>query len=612
MRRVDAGVDDRNGDANPFITTDERHDHSEWRGVDGEPAHYVAAADAHAIIPGVRQLFNGIGAGAGLKPGPIAMASRGGARFVIETGYDASSWSGSVRRRNLTVSAEGGVTLSATPVWEAQALLDGADGKPPVPRQLFTLSTDADGRSKTVPFDWNSLLPEQRALLDTATRDGPADGRGAVRLAWLRGARDRDGADGLRRRISVLGDIVHSTPLIVGAPSPSVHGEGYGNFLARYKSRHGVAYVGANDGMLHAFDVADGTELFGYVPNALIAELARLTMPAYRHRPYVDASAGQGEATVGGRWRSVLASGMGMGARGLFALDITNPAAFGSGLGALWEFTAADDAAIGHVMAPPQIARLRNGVRDGKPLYRYFVVVSSGINPANADGTGALFLLALDKAATDKWRIGVNYFKIGTLGGASASASAPVNALSPPVLAIDADGSARHAYAGDLHGRLWRFSFGSKLSGGNLSVPLFVARDSAGAAQPISHAPALVFAPGGGYLVLAGTGKYMEQTDTLPASFTPQSFYAIHDSLADPVTSIGGRAALAPRTLSGTGPYIVRGAPLVYAGAEAKQGWYVDFPNTAIDGERLAGPATARSGTTSASRRDSSSRRAAA
>ena len=58
----------------------------------------------------------------------------------------------------------------------------------------------------------------------------------------------------------VLGDINHSTPVIVGPPSndPALWGSAYATFKTAYANRSTVVYVGANDGMLHCFDVNTG------------------------------------------------------------------------------------------------------------------------------------------------------------------------------------------------------------------------------------------------------------------------------------------------------------------------------------------------------------------
>jgi type IV pilus assembly protein PilY1 len=515
------------------------------------------------------------------------------AGYLIESSFEESGWSGRLEQRALAIAAGGVIEIGARPIWEAGALLNATT---PDKRKIYTLVRKPDQSTATVVFQWDSLLRKERAWLDLAPSGEEPDGLGEDRVAFLRGARTREaGQPGgvFRRRAGVLGDSIHSTPLLVGAPSVSGQGAGYDSFHARYKARAGAIYLGANDGMLHAFGATDGAELFAYVPNALLPFLNQLTDPAYRHRPYVDASAGHGEASLSGQWRSVLVSGMGMGARGVFALDISDPATFGAGMGALWEFTEADDAAMGHVGAAPQVAKLKVGMKSGVPQYRYFAVVPTGINNYAPDSGhtgsgGALFLLALDKPASARWKEGVNYYKLD----APAAEPGQANALASPALVTAADGSVRYAYAGDLQGRLWRFDFSGKPP--FASKPIFTARDDQGLRQPITHAPRVVFAPAGGYLVLFGTGKLIEEADLRPANFAQQSFYAVRDTTA---SAAGGRSELAKRTLSGSANYTIKGDEFEYSGAGAKQGWYFDFPQARADGERLAASPVLASGT---------------
>jgi type IV pilus assembly protein PilY1 len=524
-----------------------------------------------------------------------------GAGFLLESGFEQDGWSGRLEMRGLSPGVDGALSLGATPLWEAGALLTGdpvnaLPARPtPQARKIYTQVRKPAQPDTTVAFEWARLGSEERGWLDAAARDGAPDGLGEARVAWLRGERTRETGqpDGVfRRRTSVLGDTIRSTPLLVRAPSASAQGPGYAAFHALYKDRAGAIYLGANDGMLHAFDLRDGVELFAYIPYALLPALNLLADPAYRHHAYVDASPAQGEALLAGQWRSVLVSGMGMGARGVFALDVTDPAAFGAGMGALWEFTEQDDPAIGHVGTAPLIAKLRVGATGGVPQYRYFALVASGVNNygEGADPGGALFLLALDKPAAARWKQGENYYR---LAAAAADPALP-NALGTPAIATAVDGSARYAYAGDLQGTLWRFDFTGKPPFS--AAALFEARDDAGRRQPIAQAPRAVFAPGGGYLVLFGTGKLIEEADLLPAGFAPQSFYAVRDSGAGPIEAVKGRAQLERRLLSGSGSYTVTGAQFDYTGADAKKGWYFDFPEALTDGERLASSPVVASG----------------
>lgn len=120
-----------------------------------------------------------------------------------------------------------------------------------------------------------------------------------------------------------LGDIVNSTPTIVGAPKERfdiLYGDsGYRQFAARWANRRQMAYVGANDGMLHAFNsgyyhrgddpstasvtehgwyttspsdnssgIGLGEEVWGFVPYHLLPQLIWLTKTDYTHVSYVD------------------------------------------------------------------------------------------------------------------------------------------------------------------------------------------------------------------------------------------------------------------------------------------------------------------------------------
>jgi len=138
-----------------------------------------------------------------------------------------------------------------------------------------------------------------------------------------------------------------------GIPAAGVPGAAYQTFRDDAKASTAAVYVGANDGMLHAFDVAAGRELFAYVPASMLPRMNQLTAPGYVHRPYVDGEIGIGAARLGGEWKTILTAGMGGGAQGLFALDISNPADFGGGMGAVLDFTDGDDGDIGNLIGAP-------------------------------------------------------------------------------------------------------------------------------------------------------------------------------------------------------------------------------------------------------------------
>ncbi|WP_202424213.1 pilus assembly protein [Duganella lactea] len=444
----------------------------------------------------------------GKANGPVLLDSGD----LYQAAINIGDWGGHFSRYVLAPGATGGA--SGKLAWDAGAILTGSADSPPMPtpalRQIYTAVIQPDGALDMVPFVWPSLSSAQQALLNAG------GGVGEQRVAYLRGERSLEGAP-FRRRSSVLGDAVHSTPVYNSQPG-----------------KRAAVYLGANDGMLHAFDAITGIELFAYVPDALIAHLHQLSNPAYVHRAYVD-----GPASISG---GTLVSAMGGGATGVFALDVADPARFAEGRGVLWEFTGRDDPLIGNVITPPHIAN----VRVSKDVYRRFAVVANGLNAHD----GALFLLALDKPRGEGWLLNANYYRIKTHPGA----------LSAPVLLNDSDGVLRYGYAGDLDGNLWRFDFSG---GAPWAVDkLFAARDASGKHQPITEMPLLAYGRDGVYMILFGTGQLIETADR--ASTSQQSYYALIDNLHD---VISGRSQLTRRFMDGGDLAMEPGS----------KGWFIDF-----------------------------------
>lgn len=522
--------------------------------------------------------------------GPTLLVAAAGGGDLFQATMDIGDWSGHFERIAL-------LSASPTASWDAGAILTGDSAHAPLPlpaeRRIYTSVVQADGTLSGAPFEWSSLSAAQQALLNQAPPTAAAkpvrtaDGQGELRLAYLRGDRSGEGTL-FRRRGSVLGDSIHGTPVFVGPPAGASPGADYQVFRMRHKARRQVIYLGANDGMLHAFDAGTGNELYAYVPDALMPVLNRLPSKDYVHRAYVDGPAGTADALIAGNWRTVLVSGMGGGAQGVFALDVTDPERLDATT-ALWEFTDRDDPMMGNVTTSPQIAKVRMSMSGGVASYRYFAIVASGLNNyagdghASTAGKGALFLLALDKAGDAPWQLNSNYYRLIT----PIADATLANALSAPVLALDRDGALAYAYAGDLQGNLWRFDFGGPAPWkGAGKAPLFSARDASGKRQPIAQQPMLAYATGGGYMVLFGTGALIERADLLPASFSTQSFYAIHDSLAVPMDAVSGRRQLTERVLTASAGV----ADLLgISGREAEpgsKGWYVDFLRSASSGER--------------------------
>jgi hypothetical protein len=82
------------------------------------------------------------------------------------------------------------------------------------------------------------------------------------------------------KRSWILGAIVNSTPAVVGPPvewkQPTGLATARRQFQERYANRHPIVWVGASDGMLHAFDLVDGAEILALLPPNMLAKQVQL------------------------------------------------------------------------------------------------------------------------------------------------------------------------------------------------------------------------------------------------------------------------------------------------------------------------------------------------
>jgi len=167
-----------------------------------------------------------------------------------------------------------------------------------------------------------------------------------------------------------LGDIYRSTAVVVRQPK--------NEDLATdemVKNREHAVMVGANDGMVHAFNDEDGTELWVYIPRCVLGKLHRLKEG---HEFLVDLDLKAVDVELNGAWSTVLVGGLRQGGNHYFALDITNTT--DSYPEPLWEVT---HAAMGQTWSAPAFGRLHDG--------KHAAFVGGGFDPA--DGIGNSFYI---------------------------------------------------------------------------------------------------------------------------------------------------------------------------------------------------------------------------
>jgi type IV pilus assembly protein PilY1 len=625
---------------NPFKQENGNNNNNVWQDTvrpAGEANSYYLQSSARGILTAFDEIFSRASTQARSIAG-AALQSRNltttGTAFY-QGAFDTANWTGDVISTPLTLDASNNLVVGTTPNWSAAARLT-AMSNPATTRNIVVGRTSTNPNPVATNFVWADIDADLRTNLGKLTPSSTADTLGPDRLSYLRGSNSREGSTFRQRSGKLLGDIVNSGVVHSGAPSTAVLSDAsYTLFRTAYASRTGAVFVGANDGMLHAFNASTGDELFGYIPSWMGPKLAALTSLTYaaNHQSYVDATPTVGEVKIANSstpsasdWKTVLVGGTGAGGRGVYALDVTDPSSF-SASKVMWEFTQLHDSDMGFVVGTPKLVKMRTSDPSAStPTYRWFAAVASGVNNYVNDGQGnfsttgapTIFLLALDKPAGTAWTATgsePNYYKIRLPVNTTLSLTNPTGVVNFQTI-VGPSREVTQLYAGDLHGNMWKLDFSlygstdwniNNLSffktGSGVSTapyPLYIAKSASGTTQPITMAPALAAgtsnSTSAGIIVSFGTGKFMESGDK--NSTAQQSFYSIYDNNSTTADSspvvppaISGRGRLAQGTVNLTAgtvtvPAFTWGRPISDATTTSRAGYYFDFPSS---GEKAIG-----------------------
>lgn len=620
-----------------------------WHAAVNGRGGYYSATNVSELKDGLSTALQSIvssGSSAAAPTSGNVNLSTASSNYVFSTGFCSSKWFGELAR--YTVNATTGARAAA-PDWSQSGagndcIESSGTGLTTTPlldrlsasaRNIYTWSASGGVGTRT-PFEWSSLASTQQgyfkmaaisglsqmcsvgsaclasgAQVDSA-KAGAVGAGGANLVAYLRGERGNEGIANTAYyfpRTHVLGDTVDAQPVYVGPPSQRYADTGYAAYKSSQASRQAMVYLGANDGMLHAFRADTGVESWAYIPSLLLPRLYQLADKKYatRHRFFVNGASTAADIHDGSGWRTILVGGLGAGGRGFYALDVSDPAS----PQVLWEFSHDSsldaayvrDADLGYSYGAPIVTKLSDGT--------WVVLLSSGYNNISpGSGHGVMWVLnAKTGAVIRKLDTGVGSTTGGSVPAGCAAAPCPSGLARLSAWSDSASNNvATYVYGGDLLGNLWRFDLRTLTpSGGSAGVQLMATlADAAGLRQPVTTRPELGLV-GGTRVVYVGTGSYLGLTDV--SSTQTQTLYA----LKDPLTSASGSGGLygsprasactaskvtqcfMPRTLSDSGGVRSASSPLGYAlSFDSMHGWYEDLPNA---GERIDTNPTLQLGT---------------
>ncbi len=513
----------------PSISTDAGKLDDLWHATVNGRGQFVNASDPQEFADGLKGALDSIVArtASSSNLGVSSAQLRQGSR-VFQARFTSEVWTGDIF--SFLIGSDG--QIPTEPEWRASEHVPA-----PASRNIYTRNG-----STAVPFAWDQLSDAQKATL----------GNNSAVLDYLRGVRSGESSEGgtFRNRSSLIGDIVHSSPVYVAAPDDFAYerfswpgASTYQTHRTLRSDRTPMLYVAANDGMLHGFVASTGAERFAYVPSSSLAQMYQLTRPSYTHQFINDGAltvADVYDAGTANAWRTLLVGSTGRGGRQLYALDVSDPtipADNPAGRRVMWEFSDAD---FGKFTGRPVVGRMNNG--------DWAVLVGNGYN--SNEYKGFLFVVNATTGALIQ--------KIDT--GACPETDDPCvsNGLAEVTTwDEDSDGDIDYVYAGDLRGNLWRFdvtsstpsqwkvSFGTDTS----PLPLFRARNASGTPQPITSKVELLLDPSTGTRwVSFGTGQFLGDTDR--ASTALQTWYGLYDNYPNAATSpVSGRSDLAQRVV---------------------------------------------------------------
>ena len=484
--------------------------------------------------------------------GPITAGATTTDNFVILSSTQYPNWEGHLYKFDASkIRADGGRDPGYR-VWDAAALLRSRDSST---RHIYSWNPSSKALVEVNASSLGTLQAIEPTLTDKV-------------IDFIRG-NDGDGAPRSMR----LGPLINTVPSIVAAPVK--YGQGtvafnHTDFEVAYANRRSLIWIGANDGMLHAFDFDTGDEIVALMPPQLLAQQATL------YQNFLDAKkTGTGQPVAfeniygvagslrfsdvyfpddpavvagdpNGRWRTLGLMTLADGGDLVAAIDITHP--------------YSTDPNYGNF--PPRAGDLPNA-----PVQVIWQKTGTDL-----PGLGATWSLpALGPRATDKWSInfGAGYdptsvydaqkapqvFQLnpvdGSQIGTAASATLDVDATYPPWVgsqafadgvrfqhlasAFASDNIVTRGLQADLNGRIW-FLDPNDISSTGANKPMIGIDASAVAkqSQPLYYPPA---AGGAGIPATAGCNLY---------SFGSGTFYEESERVNGPNTGAGGTTGFVP------------------------------------------------------------------
>jgi type IV pilus assembly protein PilY1 len=559
-----------------------------WQATLTGRGRYINASSPQAISEAMNDVVNAVlDSTQPVGTPPVAGARVGSDSATYQTSFavrnNARDWVGSLEA--FRINADGSI---GTQLWSAESLLPSASS-----RNILAMRTPGPTATRSVvPFlatNFGTTEADRASAIGVSLPSFELNYTAGSTMTdafnYLRGDQSSEQTNtvplGFRPRSGRLGDIINSTAEVETKRSfypafdalPGAEGTAYRAYQANKRASFtNSVYVGANAGMLHAFNADTGAELFSYIPNGAIGQMGLLLARNYQHRYFVDGQVNVTDAVINGNWGTVLLGTMGRGGRSVFAINVTDPTSVDAGK-VMWELPTNDND-LGLGLGRVEVMYGEDGV--------WYAVFGNGLNSTNANPV--LYLVNLSTGVVTR--------RITADDGGNLT-----NGLTRIALAdVNGNGRVDAVYGGDFQGNLWKFDLSSTSNSswvvGLAGNPLARARDINDDPQPITGGVTVAKGPSGGVMVNFGTGRYLTDTDAVAGGTQQlQSLYGVWDR--GTVSGIT-RASLREQqilTQFGTGSNLGRTLSNNRVDYATQNGWYLDLRvgSATPSGERMIG-----------------------
>jgi len=336
----------------------------------------------------------------------------------------------------------GAMLDTAVPYWSVASLLKSRS----TARNIYTYLGTSNSLTNSANAFTSANTALTAAILGNPAKSNAANATTTARddlINFIHGqdAYDENGnLNWTEKRDFILGDILHSVPLVVDYNGPT----------ATDPNRH--IFFGSNDGMLHCINDGNGSEEWGFVPPDALPRL-KLFEEGTSHPYFVDGSVKlyQVRDSSGVITRAIIIFGQRAGGDNYYALDVTNPTAPQF----LWRINSSSSgfSELGQSWSEPLIAKVNKNDTNGVPAVRDALIFGAGFDPAQANTK------AVATAAKGRGVFIVDLMTGALISSFQYTASNGMNyAIPSTVAALDMDfnGIADRIYVGDLGGNLWR------------------------------------------------------------------------------------------------------------------------------------------------------------